>query len=212
MCALRDYQLWHKEYDDPRSDLSWRLRTVQGYIRETLNEHRGPFRVLSLCSGDGRDLIDVLAERDNSEPVSATLVELHPDIAQQARERARRAGLRQIEVRTTDGGLTDAYTDVVPADLVLLVGIFGNVCDEDVKRTVDAAPQLCRPAGTLIWSRGREQEDLNDVIRAWFGEAHFTELDYAALDTGSRPALGAMRYDGAARELVPNRRLFTFIR
>jgi len=31
--GMRDYLKWHDAYDDPTSDLSWRLGQVQAYIR-----------------------------------------------------------------------------------------------------------------------------------------------------------------------------------
>ena len=212
MGTLRDYEEWHHAYDDPGSGLSWRLRTVQDYLHAALDERPSPLRVLSVCSGDGRDLVGVLAERDDAERVTATLLELHPTIAQHARERADNAGLEGIEVRTVDAGCTDSYRGAVPADVVLLVGIFGNISDQDLERTIRAAPALCAPGAALLWSRGRDQDDRNDLVRAWFAEVGFVEVDYATREQGSRPALGSMRYAGPPVALEPGRRLFTFLR
>ncbi|HEY6399341.1 MAG TPA: hypothetical protein VIX82_17995, partial [Solirubrobacteraceae bacterium] len=103
MAGLRDYELWHRRYEDPASDLSWRLRTVQGYIREVLDAHSGPLRALSSCSGDGRDLLEVLSHREDADRVSATLVEIHPAIAERARRAAAGSGAH-VEVRIADGG------------------------------------------------------------------------------------------------------------
>jgi hypothetical protein len=64
----------------------------------------------------------------------------------------------------------------------------------------------------LVWSRGRERGDLNPSIRTWFAQAGFTELDYATLEQGSRPALGVMRFDGPPRPLEDGQRLFSFVR
>jgi SAM-dependent methyltransferase len=208
---MRDYEQWHKEYDDPTSDLSWRLRTVQRYIAQALDRHAGPIRVLSACSGDGRDLLQVLSQREDAHRMDATLIEIHPDIAARARTAAARCGAH-VEVRTADAGYTDAYVGAVPCDLVILVGIFGNISDADLAATIAVAPQLCRPGATFLWSRGRNHRDLNDVVRAWFASAGFTELDYATLDSGKRPAAGAMRYDGAPKPLIEGQRLFTFLR
>lgn len=138
-------------------------------------------------------------------------MELHPSIAERAAKAAADLPAR-VEVRRLDAGFTDAYIDAVPADLVLLVGIFGNIADADLFRTIDAAPQLCRPGATLLWSRGRGHRDLSAEIRARFAAAHFLEDDFATLDGGNRPALGAVRYDGPATELIAGQRLFTFVR
>ena len=69
MSDLRDYEDWHRAYDDPNSDLSWRLLRVQEYIRQALDDHRGSVQALSACSGDGRDILGVLSERDDADRV-----------------------------------------------------------------------------------------------------------------------------------------------
>jgi hypothetical protein len=211
MSGVRDYEQWHENYDDPSSSLSWRLGVVQRHIEQALDRSGRPIRVLSACSGDGRDVLQVLARRDDAHRVTATLIEIHPGIAEHAREGAAGTSAR-VEVRTEDAGDSAAYLGIVPADLVLLVGVFGNITNKDVHTTVRTAPQLCQPGATLIWSRGRDDGDRNHDIRAWFTAAGFTELDYATLETGSRPAVGVVRYDGPPQPLVAGRRLFTFVR
>jgi hypothetical protein len=211
---LRDYQQWHRAYDDPDSALSWRLRVVQDHLRRELDSRDGPVRILSACSGDGRDVIGVLRGRDDADRVRGTLVELHPAIAQTARGAADEAGLRTVEVRTADAGSTDAYVGAVPADVLLLVGIFGNVSDADIERTIRATPSLCSAGALVLWSRGRPDglEDRTDAIRAWFAEAGFAELDYASRTDGIRPSIGAMRLVAPPQSFEPGRRLFTFVR
>lgn len=219
---MRDYQDWHQRYDDPRSGLSWRLERVRHHINEVLDGRPGPLRVLSVCSGDGRDLLGVLAKRPDADRVSAVLIELHPVLAQQARDAAIDAGLSQIEVRTADASNPDAYDGAAPADLVLLVGILGNIADIDVWRLIDFAPRLCTPGATLIWSRGRHFTrelpgvtlgDLNDEVRARFAEACFTEIAYQTHDTSGLPALGVVLYEGSGtNEPLESGRLFTFLR
>jgi len=210
--GLRDYVQWHKAYDDPDSDLSWRLRTVQQYLHHALDTHSGRIRVLSVCAGEGRDVVGVLAERPDAERVDVRLIELRPALAERARRSAVAAGLTRVEVVVADAGDTDTYVDLVPADVVLMVGIFGNITDEDLRRTIETTPQFCRTGATLLWSRGRQHGDRNDAVRAWFAAAGFVEVDYAARDTGEKPALGAVRYDGQPVALVEGRRMFTFLR
>jgi hypothetical protein len=212
MASIRDYDEWHAEYDDPDSDLSWRLRRVQAHLGLALDRHQGQCRIVSACSGDGRDVTQVLAGRHDADRVRAVLLELHPGIADRARAAAAAAGLAGVEVQTVDAGTTDAYTGAVPADIVLLVGIFGNISDDDLWRTIAAAPQLCAPGATLLWSRGRDEGDLNAEVRARFTAAGFAELAYEPLDRDGRPALGVVRYDGPPVDLVPGQSLFTFIR
>jgi hypothetical protein len=219
----RDYQDWHRRYDDPDSGLSWRLQRVRRFLADALDELGGDRRVLSVCAGDGRDVFGVLAERTDADRVSAVLLELHPQLAQQAREAAERSGCPHVEVRAVDASRLQAYEGAVPADVVLMVGIFGNIADVDVWRLIDFAPQLCRPGAVLIWSRGRtfarelpgvSAGDINDEVRARFASAGFEERAYETHEGGGRPALGMVRYVGPAIVLDPDPSvaLFTFLR
>ena len=84
---------WHAPYEDPSSNLSRRLRTVQDMVRGVLDSIPNPesspnpetFRMVSMCAGQGRDVIDVLATHPRREAVSALLVELHPALVAFAR-------------------------------------------------------------------------------------------------------------------------------
>jgi hypothetical protein len=208
----RDYLKWHDAYDDPGSGLPWRLRTVQGFLRDALDRHPGRIRVVSLCSGDGRDVLGVLSSRPDAHRVSATLIEIQPDIARMARIGAASAGGARITVKEADAGNTASYAGAVPADVVIMVGIFGNISDGDLERTVRGTPQLCAPGATLLWSRATGRGDRNGEIREWFTALRFDELEYVCLPSGRRPALGVVRYQGTPQPLVTGRRLFTFER
>ena len=115
-------------------------------------------------------------------------------------------------MRVCDAADTGAYVGAVPADVIQLVGIFGNISHADISTTIATAPQFCRPGATLIWSRGRDRDDINHRIRTEFAEAGFVELGYDESDLPSRPALGRMRYDGPPVALDTTQHLFTFWR
>ena len=190
---LRDYDAWHTGYDDPGSTLSWRLNRVQAGIGRALDAAADPVHVVSACAGDGRDVLGVLARRGDASRVRATLLELHPVVAERARQAAAAAGLTaQVEVRTMDAGRSDAYRDLSPADIVLLVGVFGNIDVEDLQRTVAASPQLCAPGATLIWTRGRggELADRNHDIRSWFRAAGLSRRDTPRSSAGANRRSG----------------------
>jgi hypothetical protein len=70
-----------------------------------------------------------------------------------ARRGAERDGLSQVEVRGADASLVASFADTLPADVLLLCGIFGNISDGDIERTVAAAPALCGAGATVIWTR-----------------------------------------------------------
>jgi hypothetical protein len=166
---------WHKKYDDPESHLPRRLIVVRNRIAEALDRcPPGPIRVVSMCAGDGRDLLHVLQTHPRSADVTGRLVELNPDLA----ERARAAAPPHIEIACRDAGESDAYAGVVPADLVLCCGVFGNISDEHIRATINAWPMLCAPGATVIWTRGKFETDLRDTVRGWIADSGFKEISF----------------------------------
>ena len=139
-----------------RSPLVQRLVAVQAWIAAALDQAPpGRLRAVSICAGQGRDLIGVLRDHPRRGDVTARLVELDPRIAATARQLAADAGLTQVEVVTGDAAQTDVYAGLVPATLVLACGVFGNITDEDVARTIRCCAGLCATGGTVVWTRGR---------------------------------------------------------
>ncbi len=201
---------WHDAYLDPTSDLTQRLAVVQAEIRTTLNEApTGPIQVLSLCAGQGRDLLEVLRDHPRSGDVRARLIELDAGNVRVARASAERVKAARIEIVEADAGLTDACLGATPADLVLLVGIFGNVPESDIKRTVMAVPMLSRAGGTVIWTRSRRAPDLTPTIRRWFTQAECEEAAFVA-SVDSLFAVGVERFAVSQAPLELGRRLFAF--
>lgn len=186
---------------------------IQSHVRAFLagGDHRSQARAISVCAGEGRDLLDVLAERPDRAAIAARLVELDPVLAERAREAAVAHGLERVEVVRRDAGVTDAYAGAAPADLVLLCGIFGNVADADVRRTIAALPQLCAAGATVIWTRHRRAPDLTPRIRAWFAEHGFSERAFESPGPDAW-SVGVQEFIGRPVPLAPGERLFTFVR
>jgi hypothetical protein len=205
---------WHQGYEDADSPISARLRLVQAGVRDALDRcPPGPVRIVSMCAGQGRDVIDVVAGHRRRADVGALLVELDPELAAFARDRAATAGVGdEVQVVEGDAALARHYVDAVPADLVLVCGVFGNISDEDVRATVSRLPSFCAPGGTVIWTRHRRPPDLTPSIRAWFAEAGFVEESFAAPD-GYVLSVGCHRLGELtqpAPPLDPELRLFRF--
>lgn len=176
-----DWNAWHAPYDDAQSPLSRRRRIIQGHLRDWLDQTQPrDVRVVSVCAGDGSDLIGVLRDRRDTGRVQGVLVELDPTLAASARERLVASALTRIEVRETDAGASAVLLAAGPADLLLLAGVFGNISDADVHATITALPQLCASGGRVIWTRHRREPDLTGSIRSWFRQAGFTECDFRA--------------------------------
>ena len=208
----RDWVRWHDGYEDPASGLSTRLALVQAHVSAALaTAPAGPIRLVSLCAGQGRDVIGVLPGHPRLADVSALLVELDPVNARVASDGAAAAGLTGVTVREADAGVVTTYADVLPADVLLLCGIFGNVSDEDIRQTAAAAAAMCAKDGTVIWTRHRRPPDLTGQIRSWFATAGFDEVAFDVPATATMTGVGVHRLRAAAPPAgLPGGRLFTF--
>ena len=100
--------------------------------------------------------------------------------------------------------------DALPADVLLLCGIFGNVSEGDIERTAGAAAALCRGGATVIWTRHRRPPDLTPQVRAWFARGGFEEVAFDALETSVMIGVGVGRLSRAQDAGLPDGRLFTF--
>ena len=209
---MKDWVAWHAAYDDPQSPLSTRLRAVRGRLADALDAPPpGPVRLVSLCAGQGHDVLGVLPGHPRGPQVSAVLVEYDPQNAALARQGAERAGLAQVEVRQADAAQVANYADALPANVLLLCGIFGNVSDEDIERTAAAAPALCAPGATVIWTRHRRAPDLTPRIRGWFQASGFDEVAFDVPDQSlTGVSVGVGRLAVAPPAALPEGPLFAF--
>ncbi|MGD0455488.1 MAG: class I SAM-dependent methyltransferase [Solirubrobacteraceae bacterium] len=207
--ASVDWKAWHASYQDPDSELGRRLALVQDQLRAALDRAPvGPIQMISVCAGQGHDAIGVLVDHPRRADVSARLVELDAQNVQLAQGAARAAGLDAVEAISADASLTDSYAGAVPADVVLVCGVFGNLSAADIAKTIDQLGQLCAPGATVIWTRHRRPPDLVPHIRETFEHAGFEEV---AFEEASPFGVGTNRLTVAPRPLRPGVKMFDFI-
>ena len=205
---MRDWHEWHRQYDDPASSLSQRLVVVQRRLGELFDGPQPVASVLSLCAGDGRDIMPLLADRPTAAPL-LTLVELDDGLAAAARRRAGETGVA-ADVVTGDAGMTATFVDRTPVDLLMLCGIFGNISDDDIRATIAAVPAMLNDGGAVIWTRGAfKDRDLRGQIRQWFLDAGFDEVAFDADVSGFGVGVNRMTERTAIEPIPP--RLFTFV-
>jgi len=210
-----DWKVWHHDYDDPDSSVSHRLVEVRARLAGVLADGVGQVWLLSICAGDARDVIPVVAVSDCD--VEVTLVELDPELADRARRAADAAGVR-VDVRTGDAGDPEVYAGLHPVDVLVMVGVLGNVSDADARTTVAAAGSLVAEGGTVIWSRSNRfraepthgYEDPAVWVRDLFEAQGFETVDYLRPDQDAW-RLGVSRLAVPSRDPLPER-IFTFVR
>lgn len=206
-----DWSSWHEPYADEGSPLSRRLRLVQSHIRSWLDERQDEMlTVVSACAGQGHDLLGVLATRTDAHRVRSTLIEDDERNVAAAQVTIEVAAVRDVMVVRADAGDLSAYVGSVPADLVLMAGVFGNISDADVHRTVEALPQLCAPDATVIWTRTRRAPDLTTDIRRRLQASGYVEVAFHA-PHDVLFSVGVHRFAGDPLPLTPPGRLFRFV-
>lgn len=211
----KDWLAWHDLYDHHGgSNLADRLQRVQAGIRAVFDAApAGPIRVLSMCAGQGRDLLGVLADHPRAPDVQAVLVELDPRNVAIARSAVAALGVAEVEVIEGDAGTTSVYRASVPAHLLLVCGVFGNISEPDIAGTIAALPSLASPQAHLIWTRHRRAPDRTAWVRRTVEQAGFREV---AFDTGGDAGagtefgVGRARLDRAPDPFSAGRRLFSF--
>jgi hypothetical protein len=207
---LRDYLDWHDDYERPGSPLHRRLQVVIRLVRRALDERpAGPVRVVSLCAGQGADLLGAADGHPRAGDVVGRLVELDPRNAGRARARIAEQGLA-LEVIEGDAARSDLYDGAVPADLVLACGIFGNISDADIERTVRFVPALCARGATVIWTRHPRDAALFERLQGWFGEAGLEPVE-VVVDEEQHWAVGSHRLVVDPLPFERGQHLFTFV-
>jgi Putative methyltransferase len=209
---MRDYLAWHDDYDRPGSPLHLRLLVVQDLIAAALDEGPpGAIRVISMCAGQGRDLVTVARRHRRGPDLIGRLVEIDRRNVDAARAAIAETGIAELEVVEGDAGHSDSYMGATPAHLVLACGVFGNVADADVKTTVEFMPALCAPGAWVIWTRVPRDDGIVDRIQDWFKDVGF-EPRALVIGAGNLFGVGAVQFHGQPAEAHAGVRLFDFFR
>jgi hypothetical protein len=207
-----DWVKWHMGYETTPSLLA-RLELVRAHITSCLDASQpGPIHVLSLCAGDGRDLIEALTDHPRAPDVRAHLIEASEQLVQKGRAAVEVAGLaQQIEFVCADATDPSTYAGLAPADLVLLCGVLGNVPDEDVSRLVKSLSCLCRTGGFAIWTRSYQGKGSYQIarIKGVFHSSGFKEDCFDITPDGTY-GIGTHRHMGEVLPLPKGLKLFEF--
>jgi hypothetical protein len=207
-----DWVGWHHGYDI-WPPLQARLRAVREHISNALIRCSiGPIGVVSLCAGDGRDLIGLLSEHSRRDDVSALLVEANGDLVSRGEAAITQFDLgTHVRIVRGDATQSSAYLEVVPADVVVAAGVFGNLRDSEVRRLIFSLRCLCK------WGRSSsgpalielEGERAAALIRDIFREAQFEQIASTRTSPGAF-AVATHAFRGTRDPPVPGITLFEF--
>lgn len=208
----KDWYEWHDLYNtEPK--LQQRLEIVQEYIAHSLNASpSGAIRIVSVCAGDGRDLLGTLKNHPRINDVYARLVELNPQLVERGRATIESLGLtKQIEFINGDATLSTNYPGAVPADIVIVCGVFGNLAEEaELNRLLDNLSFLSKPGAFVIWTRGHSNGiPYSETVRKILRASDFEEVNFQLTATGDM-GIGIHRYLGENLPQPKEQQLFVF--
>jgi hypothetical protein len=204
-----DWVAWHQGYQDPDSPLSARLAVVQAHLRDLITAAgAGPIQLVSICAGQGRDVIGALAGHPRRSEVRATLIEADPRLAQAARAGLAEIGLAGV-VLSADAGCTDSYDGLPAAGIIVACGIFGNISEADIQTTIAGLRSLASPGAAVVWTRHRREPDRTGAIRGWFRQYGYRELAFTAPEQ-YHFTVGVARLEVPPTPRQSGQRLFTF--
>jgi hypothetical protein len=184
---------------------------VQHYIRSFCSDRpEGPIQVVSMCAGQGRDLIGALRDHPRSGDVRALLVELDDRNVALASSRASEAGLSGFTVRASDAAVSSSYAGSVPADLILACGMLGNIAFPELRSVVEKFLYLSAGGAVVIWTYNRLDPDRTSALREWFVAAGYAETAFEVSSLGPE-VVGVNRLTKEPRPFRDGLKMFDFV-
>ena len=101
----------------------------------------------------------------------------------------------QIEFINGDATISFNYVEAVPADIVIVCGIFGNLADEaELNRLLGNLSFLSKQGAFVIWTRGHFNGiSYSETVRRLLRESGFEEVNFKLTATGDM-GVGLHRY------------------
>jgi len=207
-----DWVKWHQLYETEPSRM-FRLKLVEQHLSDCINDiPAGAFKAVSICAGDGRDIIGALSGHSRRKDAWVRLVETDQNLVEAGREAVGSAGLaEQMEFLLGDATMTSAYSGMAPADLVVACGVFGNVREQQLSQLVGHLPQLCQAGAYVVWTHYLSSTGMRriELIRGFLRAAGFIERQMDFSDQAGH-LVATHHYEGRGLPLVDNSRMFEF--
>jgi hypothetical protein len=215
-----DWHKWHNAYDQNPA-LKKRLALVRKHLSRCLDRSApGEVRIIGVCAGDGRDVLQTLADHKRFADARVRLVELDPNLVADGEDACQALGLSN-SVQFVNGDATDSgsYRAVAPANIVLMCGMLGLVDLPELPNVVRAMQALCAHKGHVVWTRRLDWRDgvrqtklLQELMaKAGFRRAALNVTSFGVLFSktpGPSFTVGTHRYEDEPVALPESGRLF----
>jgi hypothetical protein len=211
---IDNWSTWHNEYANEDSELNGRKRAVQAQIAALASEcPPGPVTVISICGGQAHEVLGALENHPRRADARGRIVELDKENAAFASAWAKKAGIN-IEILNGDASISDSYSGLPAADIVVISGVLGHINEADRARLIGFLPQLLRKGGAAVWtftpfSDGKHADEYARV-RGLF-QAQMLEEQSVDRTTGRYAfAITHSRFNGDQAPFEPHAKIFDF--
>ena len=208
-----DWFKWHTRYEASPL-LQARLTLVRAQIAQAIQAcPHASIRLISLCAGDGRDVIGTLGNHPRADHTSAYLIENNPALIAHGEGAIAQCDLlTRVQFMHADATRSTTYQAIAPADVLIVCGVFGNVREANTGQMIEHLRCLCRRQGRVVWTRTVAQprdQRATALIREQFSAAGFHEMTVQHT-TPPGIVVATHAYGGDPYTLRPGVTLFEF--
>ncbi len=206
-----DWIAWHDGYRT-NDELKARLSLVRTLIAHSLSgAPAGEIALLSLCCGDARDILGSLPTHPRRTDVQGWLLDINPTLIDTAKQAIIRHGLASsVSAIIADATMASSYTGVLPANVIILCGVLGNVERDEISRLIRNLRTLCASSAFVIWTR-HTRGGPHQVERI---QKEFASNQFSSVKLLTTPQehfnIGLNCYAGPTNGLHQDKRLFSF--
>ncbi|SDD62498.1 hypothetical protein SAMN05444678_11772 [Sphingomonas sp. YR710] len=208
---MADWSDWHDEYENEGSELNARKRAVQAQVVAVVDQcPPGPVTIVSICGGQGREVIGALEGHERRADVRGRIVELDTKNAAFARAWAQKVQLGNLEVLAGDASLAESYQGLAAVDLVVISGVFGHINNADRMRLIGFLRQICRKGACVVWTSVSWGDGKIESLRKHFLDNMFEEESFETLAGKFAFTIAKNRYVGEPVPFEPHAKFFSF--
>ena len=203
-----DWFEWHSVYDNPNISLKIRLAVIADFLKFAWENLPRELRILSICAGQAREIEKAVSEGNLDHRSGIDLLDLSEANLAIAVRRLAPLSKGTVTSHVCDAGHSSSYEGHVPANCLVIVGVFSNLSLAHAQRLVARLPQFCSPGAYVIWTRKRDDTDSAGNLRAAFGIAQFRLVRFALVDD---VFVVIHQYCGELQRVQLGERIFEFV-
>lgn len=173
------WQTRNSLYNDPTSGLSLKLIHIKNLIKSFLKESDRDIIVVSLASGQGRDILESVYELQSDKKISIYLIDSDQESLDYAANFCIEKSISNVTLVLGDASLSDLFKkyEIPRADLILMCGIFGRMSLLDIESIIKSSKQLINDGGNIIWTVNNKIYGIFDIINNTFVKNGFLNME-----------------------------------